>query len=137
MKTVDIHAYFFFFFQKLMLGLRYEDFSWDLGKPNKSNLIDHLPCIFIQFVVIENGARVSKIMQIFSKQVPQTYSMKLRQSDPALTRFYFARLQADMMDALINTFVTNIKCKKFSTCGDEVDDAKSSDLSGNSKSLEK
>ncbi|XKL61935.1 hypothetical protein PGB90_001768 [Kerria lacca] len=90
---------------KLLLGLKYEEFSWELGKPSKQNN-DCLPCIFIQFLIIENGARVSKIMQIFSKQ-------------------------SDMMDALINTFVAQIKEKPLSYSNDQVDSSKYSDKTDN------
>ena len=50
----------------------------------KENNEDCLPCLFIQFCVIENQQRVSKILQIFSRQAVQ-------------------------MDALINSFVEEIK----------------------------
>ncbi|XP_065222741.1 FERM domain-containing protein 8 isoform X2 [Planococcus citri] len=86
---------------KLLLGLKYEDFSWELGKPHKSNP-DCLPCIFIQFAVIENGARVSKIMQIFSKQ-------------------------SDMVDALITAFVDQRKERLRSNPTDEMDGPRSDD----------
>ncbi|KAK7571925.1 hypothetical protein V9T40_014397 [Parthenolecanium corni] len=89
---------------KLLLGLKYEEFSWELGKPNKQNY-ESLSCIFIQFVITENGARVSKLMQIFSKQ-------------------------ADMMDALISTFVAQIKEKMCSSPSDELDGFKNSNPSG-------
>ena len=58
--------------------------SWDYAKPSQENNEDCLPCLFIQFCVIENGRRVSKILQIFSRQAVQ-------------------------MDALINTFVDELK----------------------------
>ncbi|GLV40191.1 Band4.1 inhibitor LRP interactor [Carabus blaptoides fortunei] len=52
----------------LLLGLQYEELSWDHAKPSKEDDPNCLPCIFLQFVVLENGARVSKILQVFSKQ---------------------------------------------------------------------
>ena len=58
--------------------------SWDYAKPSQENNEDCLPCLFIQFCVIENGRRVSKILQIFSRQAVQ-------------------------MDALIATFVDELK----------------------------
>lgn len=52
-----------------LLGLKFEDLSWDFAKPSQEDNPDCLPCIFIQFRVVENGMRVTKILQIFSKQV--------------------------------------------------------------------
>uniref|UniRef100_A0A1S4MXK8 FERM domain-containing protein 8 n=1 Tax=Pediculus humanus subsp. corporis TaxID=121224 RepID=A0A1S4MXK8_PEDHC len=68
----------------LLLGLKYKDMSWDYAKPSQENNPDCLPCLFIQFIVLENGTRVSKILQVFSKQ-------------------------AVMMDTLISTFVEESK----------------------------
>lgn len=51
----------------MLLSLRFEEFNWEYAKPSSKN-INCLPCLFIQFAVVENGARVSKILQIFSKQ---------------------------------------------------------------------
>lgn len=50
------------------MGLRYEELSWDHARPSKEDDPNCLPCLFLQFLVLENGARVSKILQIFSKQ---------------------------------------------------------------------
>ncbi|KAL1461933.1 hypothetical protein WDU94_013795 [Cyamophila willieti] len=73
----------------LLLSLRYEEFSWDLGIPAASQQEnpDCMSCIFLQFLVLENGTRVSKILQVFSKQ-------------------------ARMIDSLISGFVDHIKSKK-------------------------
>ena len=68
----------------ILLGLKLEELSWDYAKPSQENNEDCLPCLFIQFCVIENGRRVSKILQIFSRQAVQ-------------------------MDALIATFVDELK----------------------------
>ncbi|TRY63414.1 hypothetical protein TCAL_02646 [Tigriopus californicus] len=68
----------------VLLGLKLEELSWDYAKPSQENNEDCLPCLFIQFCVIENGRRVSKILQIFSRQAVQ-------------------------MDALIATFVDELK----------------------------
>ena len=68
----------------ILLGLKLEELSWDYANPSQENNEDCLPCLFIQFCVIENGRRVSKILQIFSRQASQ-------------------------MDALINTFVDELK----------------------------
>ncbi|KAK6635812.1 hypothetical protein RUM44_001066 [Polyplax serrata] len=81
----------------LLLGLKYKDMSWDYAKPSQEDNPDCLPCLFIQFVVLENGARVSKILQVFSKQ-------------------------AVMMDALISSFVEESKRKNSSN---EVDGGRS------------
>merc|ERR1711990_1092459 len=68
----------------VLLGLKFEELSWDYAKPSQENNEDCLPCLFIQFCVIENGRRVSKILQVFSRQAVQ-------------------------MDALISAFVDEIK----------------------------
>ena len=61
-----------------------QELSCDYAKPSQENNEDCLPCLFIQFCVIENGRRVSKILQIFSRQAVQ-------------------------MDALVATFVEDLK----------------------------
>ncbi|XP_039968491.1 uncharacterized protein LOC126764476 isoform X4 [Bactrocera neohumeralis] len=77
----------------LLIGLRYEDLSWDFAKPSVNNDPDCQTCIFIQFDAMENGIQVSKLMQIFSKQ-------------------------ASMIDALISHFTEQIRKLKVSenTC---------------------
>lgn len=67
----------------MLLALRFEEFNWEYAKPANAN-VKCLPCLFIQFVVVENGARVSKILQIFSRQ-------------------------ARLMDTLISYFMTELK----------------------------
>ena len=52
--------------QVVLLGLKFEELSWDYAKPSQENNEDCLPCLFIQFCVIENGRRVSKILQVTS-----------------------------------------------------------------------
>ena len=52
------------FLQVVLLGLKFEELSWDYAKPSQENNEDCLPCLFIQFCVIENGRRVSKILQV-------------------------------------------------------------------------
>ncbi|XP_048486281.1 FERM domain-containing protein 8 isoform X2 [Plutella xylostella] len=52
----------------VLLGLLYEELSWDIGLPSEEPNEDCLPCLFLQFMVVENGLRVSKILQVFSKQ---------------------------------------------------------------------
>ncbi|XP_057672723.1 FERM domain-containing protein 8 isoform X2 [Diorhabda carinulata] len=70
----------------LLLGLKFEEFSWEYARPSKEDDLNCLPCIFIQFTIIENGTSVSKILQIFSRQ-------------------------ASLMDALITTFNEQFKLK--------------------------
>lgn len=41
--------------QTLLLGLRYEELSWDFAKPSTTDDIDCLPCIFIQVSSLVNG----------------------------------------------------------------------------------
>ncbi|XP_033244575.1 FERM domain-containing protein 8 [Drosophila miranda] len=71
----------------LLLGLRYEDLSWDYAKPSASDDTECLTCIFLQFDAVENGIQVSKLVQVFSKQ-------------------------AAMIDALISHFTDQIRNKK-------------------------
>ncbi|KAI5741654.1 hypothetical protein M8J76_015819 [Diaphorina citri] len=82
----------------LLLSLRYEEFSWDLGTPAAAmqENPDCMSCIFLQFLVLENGTRVSKILQVFSKQ-------------------------ARMIDSLIAGFVDHIKSKKTVGVNEQVD----------------
>jgi hypothetical protein len=111
--------------------LKFEDFSWELGKPSKTNSGDCLPCIFLQFVVIETGVRVSKIMQIFSKQVLKNLLIfKYTVEYLCSTKAYFKFEQADMMDALISTFVAQRKKQGCSNLPDEVDGPKVADHPG-------
>ncbi|CAH1365695.1 unnamed protein product [Tenebrio molitor] len=70
----------------LLLGLRFEELSWEYARPSKEEDSNCLPCLFVQFMVVENGARVSKILQVFSRQ-------------------------ATLMDTLITGFVNHIKTK--------------------------
>ncbi|XP_030764670.1 putative FERM domain-containing protein FRMD8P1 [Sitophilus oryzae] len=77
---------------EIVLGLKYEEFSWDYTKPSREDNPDCLPCLFIQFMVMENGARVSKMLQVFSRQ-------------------------ASLMDTLINSYVSELTAK----ANDEVD----------------
>ncbi|XP_047369328.1 FERM domain-containing protein 8 isoform X3 [Vespa velutina] len=69
----------------LLLGLKYSELSWEMAKPSDERNPDCLPCLFLQFPVRENGARVYKILQVFSRQIIHMY-------------------QAIMMDTLISGF---------------------------------
>lgn len=57
------------YYQSLLLGLKYSELSWEMAKPSDEGNADCLPCLFLQFSVRENGTRVHKILQVFSKQV--------------------------------------------------------------------
>lgn len=82
----------------LLLSLRHEEFSWDLGTPAASQQsVDCMSCLFLQFLVLENGTRVSKILQVFSKQ-------------------------ARMIDSMIAGFVEHIKAKKNFSIKDQAED---------------
>ncbi|KAJ8924195.1 hypothetical protein NQ315_006986 [Exocentrus adspersus] len=78
----------------ILLGLRFEEFSWEYARPSKEEDPNCLPCLFVQFLVVENGARVSKILQVFSRQ-------------------------ASLMDTLVTAFVVQQKSKS----SDETDKA--------------
>ncbi|XP_053679783.1 FERM domain-containing protein 8 [Anopheles nili] len=78
----------------LLLGLKYEEFSWEYAKPSNVNDPECLPCIFLQFGAVENGIAATKLMQIFSRQ-------------------------AAMVDALITHFIEQDKRRKES--GADVD----------------
>ncbi|EDV93886.1 FERM domain-containing protein 8 [Drosophila grimshawi] len=71
----------------LLLGLRYEDMSWDYAKPSDSEDSECLTCIFLQFDAVENGIQISKLVQVFSKQ-------------------------AAMIDALISHFTEQMRKKR-------------------------
>uniref|UniRef100_A0A182J508 FERM domain-containing protein 8 n=1 Tax=Anopheles atroparvus TaxID=41427 RepID=A0A182J508_ANOAO len=73
----------------LLLGLKYEEFSWEYAKPSNANDPECLPCIFLQFGAVENGIAATKLMQIFSRQ-------------------------AAMVDALITHFIEQDKRRKES-----------------------
>ncbi|XP_037794110.1 FERM domain-containing protein 8-like [Penaeus monodon] len=53
----------------VLLSLRYDELSWDYARPSHERNPHCLPCLFLQFAVVENGRRFSKLLQIFSKQV--------------------------------------------------------------------
>jgi hypothetical protein len=92
------------FFQTVLVGLKYEELSWEYARPSQEDSPDCLPCLFLQFMVVENGARVSKILQVFSKQVGNLISL-------LYFCLYRKQFQAIMMDALIVTFVDRLKQK--------------------------
>ncbi|GAB6024448.1 hypothetical protein CHUAL_009607 [Chamberlinius hualienensis] len=69
---------------KILLGLRYQDLSWDSARPSNENNPNCLPCLFLQFQVVESEQRVFKVLQVFSKQ-------------------------AILMDAIISSFVRALR----------------------------
>uniref|UniRef100_A0A8D8JKF1 FERM domain-containing protein 8 n=1 Tax=Culex pipiens TaxID=7175 RepID=A0A8D8JKF1_CULPI len=76
----------------LLLGLKYDELSWDYAKPSNVNDPECLPCIFLQFGAVENGIAATKLMQIFTRQ-------------------------AAMVDALITHFIEQAKRRKESGGG--------------------
>ncbi|XP_021710822.1 uncharacterized protein LOC5569452 [Aedes aegypti] len=77
----------------LLLGLKYEELSWDYAKPSNVNDPECMQCIFLQFAAVENGIAATKLMQIFTRQ-------------------------AAMIDALITHFTDQAKRRKESGEGD-------------------
>ena len=51
------------------MGLRYDDISWEYAEPTDRTNANCIPCIFLQFKMTENRERVSKVLQVFSRQV--------------------------------------------------------------------
>lgn len=60
----------------MLLGLLYEELSWDIGLPSDDSE-DCLPCLFLQFMVVENGLRVSKILQVIDRSADTEFNKKL------------------------------------------------------------
>ena len=98
-----------------MLGLKFEELSWDYAKPSQENNEDCLPCLFIQFCVIENGRRVSKILQVKINTLyffyAHYFTLALRASKNVSVSLQVFSRQAVQMDALISAFVDEIKQK--------------------------
>ena len=93
------------YLQVVLLGLKFEELSWDYAKPSQENNEDCLPCLFIQFCVIENGRRVSKILQVKTEFYHLSFLFTLHLRPQVFSR------QAVQMDALISAFVDEIKQK--------------------------
>lgn len=91
-----------------MLGLKYEELCWDLGKPSALDDPECVQCIFMQFDAIENGIAVTKLMQIFSRQ-------------------------ANMMDALIAHFADQMRLRRDAENGNGGDQHNSNN--GNSNNM--
>lgn len=87
----------------MLLGLRYEELSWECARPSNEANEDCLPCLFLQFMVVENGLRVTKILQVIFK--------KYKLSNQKFNRFsiqVFSK-QALLMEPLIIHFVGEFK----------------------------
>ena len=56
----------------MLLGLSYDELAWDFARPCQESIRDCMPCIFLQFQAVEYGMRVSKVLQVFSKQVGES-----------------------------------------------------------------
>lgn len=70
---LSLYKLLFIYLQTVLLGLLYEELSWDIGLPSDDNE-DCLPCLFLQFMVVENGLRVSKILQVMTCNLPMADS---------------------------------------------------------------
>ena len=53
----------------LLLGLLYEDMSWQYIEPQDKENRDALPCVNLQFKDKEKDVVVTKGIQVFSKEV--------------------------------------------------------------------
>jgi len=58
-----------------LLGLLYEDMSWQYAEPKDKDNKNALPCIFLQFKDKENGQQVTKVLQVFSREAVLMSSM--------------------------------------------------------------
>lgn len=56
-----------FGFQELLLGLKYDELSWEFTEPARKE-VDCLPCLWLEFDNRERGKWRSKVLQIFSRQ---------------------------------------------------------------------
>ena len=54
------------------MGLRYDDVTWEYAEPTDRANPNCIPCIFLQFKMTEHRERVSKVLQVFSRQVNET-----------------------------------------------------------------
>ncbi len=61
--------------QKFLLFLRYEELSWEYAEPQDKDNPDCMPCLFLQFPAEENGDDVTKLLQIFSREVGSAISV--------------------------------------------------------------
>lgn len=81
----------------MLLGLRYEELSWDFAKPSTTDDIDCMPCIFIQVsggqsgqsVLVKEIFKTFKLNALFWFKMILTCSMHLNE----LTEFSKARVK--------------------------------------------
>ena len=102
----------------MLLGLKYTEMSFDYANPLRDHDPDCLPCLFLQFAVSEGGMRVSKMLQVFSRQV--TVNTRLVANLTVLITLISR--QAVMMDALIASHVEEIR-RRAAMYGDDLDGA--------------
>lgn len=80
--------------QTVLLGLLYEELAWDIGLPSDDNE-DCLPCLFLQFMVVENGLRVSKILQVIIENISWQFVTYQKYYSRLLLKLYFYFVGAD------------------------------------------
>ena len=51
------------------MGLLYHELSWEYAEPKEAENKNCMPCLFLQFHAKENGDVVTKLLQIFSREV--------------------------------------------------------------------
>ena len=51
------------------MGLMYHEFSWEYAEPRDQENKNCMPCLFIRFGAREEGERVTKMLQVFSREV--------------------------------------------------------------------
>ncbi|XP_071961998.1 FERM domain-containing protein 8-like isoform X5 [Antedon mediterranea] len=60
--------------QELLLGLLYDDLSWEYTDQNPNDE-KSLPCLWLEFDATEGSKKVSKLLRIYSKQAPMMNGM--------------------------------------------------------------
>ncbi|OXU19191.1 hypothetical protein TSAR_001959 [Trichomalopsis sarcophagae] len=110
----------------LLLGLRYSELNWEMAKPSDEGNPDCLPCLFLQFPVRENGARVYKILQVFSRQAIMMdtlisgFAEESRQSEAADENVNANnRLQDNSMLSNVGSFTNKLSKFTLATFDDE------------------
>lgn len=76
--SAPVETQWTFSWQTILLSLKYDEMSWDFARPSNDRSEDCLPCLFLQFAVVENGRRYSKVLQVFSKQVSPVLFLRLK-----------------------------------------------------------
>ena len=59
----------FFSPQLFLIGLPFQKLSWEYGEPADKNNPDCMPCLFLSYPAEEGGQKVTKMLQVFSKEV--------------------------------------------------------------------